>query len=150
MTNIREDMRHKVNDCMRQGDKERLGVFRIVNSEIGKHEIDARKPITQEEFVQLLNRMRKQHQASMDQFQAAGRDDLYQKESAEKEIIETLLPKQLTSEEVAVFVDEAIKSSGAQGVQDMGKAMQAIKDKVFGKADMGEVSQLIKSKLTQG
>lgn len=147
MINIREDIRRMANGAMRSGDKQKVVALRMLGSEIDKHEIENQKSITQEEFIQLLNRMRKQHQTSMDQFKTAGRDDLYQKEALEKGVIESLLPEQLSDEEVIVYVDEAIKTSDAQSLKDMGRVMIAVKDKVFGRVDMGKLSGIIKARL---
>lgn len=148
MSNIREDIRQQVNQCLKQGEKERLGVLRMISSEIGKHEIDKKTSITQDDFISLLNRLRKQHQASMDQFKEAGRQDLYDQEVAEKSIVESLLPEQLSEEELVKIISEAIATTGAQSAQEMGKVMGQVKEKVFGKADLGQVSKIIKEKLS--
>ncbi|MBE8182826.1 MAG: GatB/YqeY domain-containing protein [Candidatus Portiera sp.] len=148
MSNIREDIRQQVNQCLKQGEKERLGVLRMISSEIGKYEIDKKTSITQDNFIALLNRLRKQHQASMDQFKDAGRQDLYDIEVAEKAIVESLLPEQLSDEELDKLVSEAITKTGAQSAQEMGKVMGLLKEQLFGKADLGQVSKLIREKLS--
>lgn len=147
MSNIREDIRQQVNQCLKQGEKERLGVLRMISAEVGKFEIDKKTDISQEDFIALLNRLRKQHQASMDQFKEAGRQDLYDQEVAEKAIVESLLPEQLSEEEVTKIIDEVIAATGAKTAQEMGKVMGPVKEKVFGKADLGQVSKIIREKL---
>ena len=119
----------------------------MLSAAIGKEEKDSQKPMTEEGFVNLLNRLRKQHQASMDQFKQAGRTDLYEKEDAEKKVIESLLPEQLSGEELEKLIDQAISDSQAAAPQDIGKVMGQLKQKVHGKADMSEVSRLVKEKL---
>ncbi len=91
--------------------------------------------------------MVKQRRDSVSQFTAAGRDDLAEKESAEITVLEDFMPQALTDEEVAELLDKAIAESGAAGMQDMGKVMGVLKPQIQGRADMGKVSQLVKSKL---
>lgn len=146
--NIREDIRQQVNGCLRRGDKERLGVLRIISSEIGILEIDKKEPINQTDFVQLLIRLRKQHQASMDQFKDAGREDLYNQEATEKAIVESLLPEQLSGGERDKIITAGIQASNATSPKDIGKVMAQVKEELLGKADMGEVSKVIKEKLS--
>ncbi len=148
MSNIREDIRQQVNQCLKQGDKERLGVLRMISSEVGRFEIDNKTAVTQNDFVALLNKLRKQHQASMDQFKSAGREDLYAIEVAEKAIVESLLPEQMGGEELEKIIAKAIADTGATSGKEIGKVMGQIKDQVFGKADMGEVSKIIREKLS--
>ena len=147
MSNIREDIGQQIKEALRQGEKERLGVLRMIGSEISKLEIEKRQPINEAEFIALLNRMCKQHQASMDQFKQGGRDDLYKKEEAEKTIVESFLPEQLSPKELEQMINSAIENIGARSKQDIGKVMGQIKNKLLGKADMGEVSRIVKEKL---
>lgn len=133
--------------AMKAKDKLRLGTIRLALSEIKQREIDGHTTLSDDEIIAVLTKMVKQRRDSVSQFSAAGRDDLADKESAEILVLDDFMPQALTDEEVAELLDEAIIESGAAGMQDMGKVMGVLKPQIQGRADMGKVSQLVKSKL---
>ncbi|GLR75759.1 GatB/YqeY domain-containing protein [Aliivibrio sifiae] len=133
--------------AMKAKDKLRLGTIRLALSEIKQREIDGHTTLSDDEIIAVLTKMVKQRRDSVSQFTAAGRDDLADKESAEILVLDDFMPQALTDEEVAELLDEAIIESGAAGMQDMGKVMGVLKPQIQGRADMGKVSQLVKSKL---
>ena len=133
--------------AMKAKDKLRLGTIRLALSEIKQREIDGHTTLSDDDIIAVLTKMVKQRRDSVSQFTAAGRDDLADKESAEILVLDDFMPQALTDEEVAKLLDEAIIESGAAGVQDMGKVMGVLKPQIQGRADMGKVSQLVKSKL---
>lgn len=133
--------------AMKAKDKLRLGTIRLALSEIKQREIDGHTTLSDDEIIAVLTKMVKQRRDSVSQFSAAGRDDLADKESAEILVLDDFMPQALTDEEVAKLLDEAIIESGAAGMQDMGKVMGVLKPQIQGRADMGKVSQLVKSKL---
>ena len=96
----------------------------------------------------VIHKMVKQRKDSISQFSDAGRTDLVEVEEAELSIINNYMPKQLSEEEIEVSVAKAISDSGADSMKDMGRLMGILKGQLDGKADMGKVSQLIKSKLS--
>ncbi|MDD9195210.1 GatB/YqeY domain-containing protein [Aliivibrio sp. S3MY1] len=133
--------------AMKAKDKIRLGTIRLALSEIKQREIDGHTTLSDDDIIAVLTKMVKQRRDSVSQFTAAGRDDLADKESAEILVLDDFMPQALTDEEVAKLLDEAIIESGAAGMQDMGKVMGVLKPQIQGRADMGKVSQLVKSKL---
>lgn len=133
--------------AMKAKDKLRLGTIRLALSEIRQREIDGHTTLSDDDIIAVLTKMVKQRRDSVVQFTAAGRDDLADKESAEILVLDDFMPQALTDEEVAELLDKAIIESGAAGMQDMGKVMGVLKPQIQGRADMGKVSQLVKSKL---
>ena len=134
--------------AMKGGDKQRLGVIRLVNAAIKQKEVDERIELDDEAVVAVLGRMLKQRRDSVSQYEAANREDLAAVERAEIEVIEAYLPAQMDEAAISAEIDAAIAATGATGPADMGKLMGALKPKLAGKADMGLVSKLVKQKLT--
>ena len=133
--------------AMRAKEKERLGTIRLVLAEIKKVEVDERIDPDDVRVTSILDKMVKQRRDSMKQFADAGRDELAAKEQTEIEVIQEFLPQPLSEEEIASLIEEAIASTGATSMQDMGKVMGLLKPQMAGKADMGKVSGLIKQRL---
>ena len=121
---------------------------RMLLSDIKKYEIDERVEADDSIISTLINKNVKQRRDSIEQFKNGGRDDLVQKEQEQLNVILKYLPKQLSEEEIEVAVAKAISDSGADSMKDMGKLMGILKVQLDGKADMGQVSQIIKSKLS--
>lgn len=142
-----EQLKDEQKLAMKARDKLRLGTIRLALSEIKQREIDGHTTLSDDDIIAVLTKMVKQRRDSVSQFTAAGRDDLADKESAEILVLDDFMPQALTDEEVAKLLDEAIIESGAAGMQDMGKVMGVLKPQIQGRADMGKVSQLVKSKL---
>lgn len=133
--------------AMRAKEKERLGTIRLVLAEIKKVEVDERIDPDDVRVTSILDKMVKQRRDSIKQFTDAGRDELAAKEQTEIEVIQEFLPQPLSEEETASLIEEAIASTGATSMQDMGKVMGLLKPQMAGKADMGKVSGLIKQRL---
>ncbi len=133
--------------AMRAKEKERLGTIRLVLAEIKKVEVDERIDPDDVRVTSILDKMVKQRRDSIKQFTDAGRDELAAKEQNEIEVIQEFLPQPLSAEEIASLIEEAIASTGAASMQDMGKVMGLLKPQMAGKADMGKVSGLIKQRL---
>ena len=133
--------------AMRAKEKERLGTIRLVLAEIKKVEVDERIDPDDVRVTSILDKMVKQRRDSIKQFTDAGRDELAAKEHTEIEVIQEFLPQPLSEEEIASLIEEAIASTGATSMQDMGKVMGLLKPQMAGKADMGKVSGLIKQRL---
>lgn len=139
-----EDMK----TAMKSGEKQRLGVIRLINAAIKQREVDERIELNDEDVTAVLVRMVKQRRDSVSQYEAADREDLAAVERAEIEVIEAYLPAQMDEAAISAEIDAAIAATGATGPADMGKLMGALKPKLAGKADMGLVSKLVKQKLT--
>jgi uncharacterized protein YqeY len=134
-------------DAMRSKDKLSLGTIRMALAAVKQREVDERIELNDTDVLQILTKMVKQRQESITQFEKGGRDDLAQTEKQEITVIQRFLPKALTDEEVDAIVTKAISTTGAESMKDMGKVMGAIRGELQGRADMGKVSALIKSKL---
>ena len=145
-TQLSDDMKA----AMKAGDKERLGVIRLVNAAIKQKEVDERIELDDAQVLAVLDKMVKQRRDSVSQYDAAGREDLAGIERAEIAVIEHYLPAKLSEAEIVDIVDGAIRDSGATGPADMGKLMGVLKPRLAGKADMGDVSAIVKRRLSGG
>jgi len=133
--------------AMKSGDKERLGVIRLINAAIKQREVDERIQLDDTQVLSVLEKMLKQRRDSVSQFQAAGRTDLADKETFEIGVIQSYMPAQLGAAEVDAIIAATIAEAGATGPKDMGKVMGLVRPKVAGKTDMGKLSEAIKAKL---
>jgi uncharacterized protein YqeY len=133
--------------AMRAGEKERLGVIRMITSGIKQREVDERISLDDAQVLAVIEKMIKQRKESLVQFQAGNRQDLVDKESAEIALLQTYLPAQLSGAEIDALIAEAIAASGAASVKDMGKVMGIVKARAQGRADMAAVGAKIKAKL---
>ena len=147
MADIKTQISTDVKEAMRQKDKERLAALRLILASFKQKEVDERIELKDEHSIAILNKMAKQHHDSIEQFGKANRDDLVKKEQLELGIIESYLPKKLPSEKVDLLIEETISETGASSTKDMGKVMGLLKNKLQGRADMSEVSKLIREKL---
>ncbi|MEY3516405.1 MAG: hypothetical protein RIS67_622 [Pseudomonadota bacterium] len=142
---LTEDMK----TAMKAGEKDRLGVIRLINAAIKQKEVDERIEMTDELVLAVLEKMLKQRKDSISQYEAAGRTDLADIEKFESGIIQTYLPQPLSQAEVEALVAKAIADTGADGPQAMGKVIAALKPQLAGRADMGAVSGMVKAVLSK-
>ncbi len=133
--------------AMRAGEKDRLGVIRLILAALKQREVDERIELDDTQVLAVLEKMVKQRRDSIEQFTAAAREDLAAVERAEVTVIEAYLPAALGEAEIDLIVATAISETGAAGPRDMGKVVAQVKPQVLGRADMGKVSELIKRKL---
>ncbi len=140
---LTEDMKA----AMKSGQKDRLGVIRLINAAIKQREVDERIELDDAAVLAVLEKMVKQRRDSVSQFEAAGREDLAAVERAEIAVIDGYLPEKLGEAEIQAAIDEAVAATGASGPADMGKLMGVLKPKLAGRADMGQVSVLVKKTL---
>ena len=147
-----ETLKPKLTDDMKSslkgGNKKRLGVIRLMLSAIKQIEVDERIELDDNRIVAVLDKMAKQRRESISHFSSAGRDDLIAIEEAELVILQEYLPAALSETEINKLVEQSIEATGALSIQDMGKVMGMLKPQLQGRADMGQVSQLIKSRLS--
>ena len=141
---ITEDMK----SAMRAGEKDRLGVVRLILAGIKQREVDERIMLDDAQVLTVLEKMAKQRKESIAQFQSGGRADLVAKENAELTLIQGYLPAQMSDAELDALIAEAMAATGATTVKDMGKVMGIVKGKAAGRADMGAVGARIKQKLS--
>jgi len=140
---LNEDMK----TAMKGGDKERLGVIRLINAAIKQREVDERIQLDDTQVLSVFDKMLKQRRDSVSQFQAAGRIDLADKETFEIGVIQGYMPAQLSAVEVDEIIAAAIAEAGAAGPKDMGKIMALVKPKVAGRTDVGKLSERVKARL---
>ncbi len=140
---ITEDMK----SALKAGEKDRLKVVRLIMAAIKQVEVDTRIELDDAGVLSVLDKMVKQRRDSVEQFEKGNRGDLVDIEKAEIRVLETYLPEQLSDEELNVMIDEAISSTGAESIRDMGKVMGQIKSKAAGRADMGAVGAKVKARL---
>ncbi|GAB5499259.1 MAG: GatB/YqeY domain-containing protein [Pseudohongiellaceae bacterium] len=144
---LKQQLTEAMKDAMRAKDKARLGAVRLILTEVKKVEVDERIDPDDARIVSMMDKMVKQRRDSIKQYQDAGRDELAAVEQAEIEVIQEFLPSQLDEAEIEAIVKEAVASTGATSMQDMGKVMGLVKPQVVGRADMGVVSQKVKAAL---
>jgi uncharacterized protein YqeY len=140
---ITEDMK----TAMRSGEKDRLAVIRLLQAAIKQREVDERITLDDTQITAVLEKMIKQRKESVVAFEKGGRADLVAKENAEIAVLQPYLPAQLSDAELDALIAEAIASTGAASIKDMGKVMGVVKSKAAGKADMGAVGARIKARL---
>jgi len=133
--------------AMRAKDKARLGTIRMLLAAIKQIEIDNKVELNDDEVTAVVIKSVKQRKDSISQFEKAGRSDLAEVEKTELAILQEFLPQPLTADEVQTLIAQAVASSGAQSMQDMGKVMGLLKKDIQGRADMGEVSALVRAAL---
>ena len=136
-------------DAMRARERQKLGALRLINAALKQVEIDERKALVDNDVLSILNRMLKQRRDSLEQYEAAGREDLAGQERFEINLIESFMPAQLSDAEIAAAVQKAIELTEAETVGDMGKVMANLKTALTGKADMASVSRQVKTQLNQ-
>ena len=136
-----------VKDAMRAREKQRLGVLRLVMSELKKVEVDERIELNDERVIAILVKMSKQRKDSLTQYLNADRQDLADQEQYELDLLQEFLPVALDEAAIAAFIDAAIAQTGATSMKDMGKVMGVLKPQVQGRADVGALSATIKAKL---
>ncbi|WP_038053147.1 GatB/YqeY domain-containing protein [Thioalkalivibrio sp. ALJ1] len=144
---LKSRLQDDVKNAMRAREKERLGALRMIQAEISQFEVDERRDADDDAVLAILNRMLKQRRDSIDQYQKGGREDLAEREAAEVVIIEAYMPEPLDAAALDQLVSEAIAETGASAPGDMGRVMGVLKPRVFGRADMGQVSQKVRAAL---
>jgi uncharacterized protein YqeY len=145
---LKERITDDMKAAMRSGEKERLGVIRMITSAIKQREVDERITLDDGQVLSVLEKMIKQRKESLVQFQAGNRQDLVDKEAAEITLLQGYLPSQLSDAEIDGLINDAIAASGAGSIKDMGKVMAIIKGKAQGRADMAAVGAKIKARLS--
>ena len=140
---ITEDMKN----AMRAKDSARLGAIRLLQSAIKQREVDERIELDDMQVIEAIEKMLKQRRDSISQYEAANRHDLADVEKFEVTVLQEYLPQALTDDEVGAILEQVIAETGASGIKDMSKVMAAVKPLVVGRADMGKISGLIKTRL---
>ncbi len=144
---LKKSISSAMKTALKAGEKDRLGAIRLMLADIKRIEVDERIEVDDDRVLAILDKMLKQRRDSFRQYQDAGREDLARQEAFEIEVIEGFMPAKLSGDELQTLVTEAVAQCGASSMKDMGKVMGLVRPQVQGRADMGEVSALVKSSL---
>ena len=148
MSTLKQQLMDDMKVAMREKNTLQLETIRMVRAVIQRKELDDRTEIGDPEVLAILTKMVKQCNDAAGQFDAAGRDDLAEKERGNIEIMEHYLPSKLSDDEVGKIIRDAIDHTGANSMKDMGKVMGEVRGDLQGRADMGAVSAQIKAMLS--
>lgn len=144
---LAEQLQKDLKEAMVAKDEVRLSTIRFLMSDLNYLKIEKQRELTDEDILGAIEKQVKRHKESIEGFEKGGRAEMAAKEKAELAILQDYLPEQMSEEEVRSKIEEAISSTGASSLQEMGKVMGALSE-LRGKADMGQVSSLVKEKLT--
>lgn len=147
-TSLKQQLTADMKSAMKDKDKQRLTTIRLILSATKQVEVDERIEVDDHRLIGILDKMAKQRRESISQYEQAEREDLADIERAELAIISTYLPEALSDQQITELIEQAISSTSASSMQEMGKVMAILKPQLQGRADMSQVSQLIKSKLS--
>jgi uncharacterized protein len=145
---FKEKVDEQMIQAVKSRDSLRLSALRMLKSGLHNREIDLKRELSEDEFIQLLSSMVKQRRDSIEQFEKGGRNDLVEKETAELRVIEEFLPAQLSEEDLDAAIASAIRETGAAGVRDMGKVMKVLMPTLTGRADGKAVGEKVKALLS--
>lgn len=148
-SSLKEQLSNAVKNAMRNKEKNRLVTLRMAQAAVKQIEIDERRDLTDEDVLKVLDKMLKQRRDSASQYDEAGRQELGDKERAEMVIIEEFMPASLTEDELDGLIREAISSTNAQGMQDMGRVMNELRPQVLGRVEMGHLGKKVRAALTR-
>ena len=146
---IKQKISDDMKAAMRARDSARLGAIRLLQAAIKQREVDERIELSDAGVLGVLDKMVKQRRDSIAQFEAAGRQELADKEKFEIDVLQAYMPQQFSAEEIDAAIEQALAASGASGPQDMGKVMGLLKPQLAGRADLGKVSGLVKARLSR-
>jgi uncharacterized protein YqeY len=145
---LKDGITTDMKNAMRSGEKDRLGLIRLLLAAVKQREVDERIVLDDSQVLSAIEKMVKQRKESIVQFEAGGRADLVAKETAEMALLQVYLPEPLSATDLAALIDAAVASTGAASIKDMGKVMAEVKAAAAGRADMAAVGTLIKARLS--
>lgn len=145
---VRDIIQEDLKAAMKGGDKARVSLIRFILAAVKRCEIDGQKSLNDDEFMAVLDKQAKQRRDSIEQYESGGRADLADKERQELIILQNYLPEPLTETELETMIADALVSSGANDMKEMGKVMAILKPQVQGRTDMKQLSGKIRAKLT--
>jgi len=148
MSTLKDQLQSDVKAAMKSRDKRSLGALRLIMAELKRREVDERIELQDQDILVILEKMTKQRRDSLTQYEAAGRSDLAAQEQFELDLIAAYMPEPIGEDELAAMVEAAITTTGASAMADMGKVMAVLKSEVQGRADMGQVSRIVKASLS--
>ena len=143
-----EQLQEHINQSLREGDRLKLSTLRMLMAAIKQKEIDTRIEITETDILSIIEKQVQQRFEAAEIYEKAGRNELFDKEMAEAEILKTYLPEKLSEEEVRLIISTIINETGANTLKDMGTVMTKLKDQADGKINMKTASQIVKESLS--
>ena len=144
---LKKRIQDEMKAAMKAREKRRLGIIRLILAAVKQREVDERIELDDTQMLAVLDKMVKQRRDSIDQFEKAGRTDLAEQEAFEIGVLKEYLPEAMSEAEIAALIKEAISSTGAESLKDIGKVMGMIKPKAQGRADMGAISAAVRQQL---
>jgi len=147
LNTLKGQIQEDVKSAMRARDQKRLTALRLITAAIKQVEVDKRIEMDDQSILAVLDKMVKQRRDSLEQYTAAGRDDLAAQEQFELELISVYLPEALSDDELATLIKQAVADTGASSIRDMGTVMNKLREQVQGRADMKAVSSAVKEQL---
>ena len=145
---LSDQIQKDITEAMRARNEQRLSTLRMVKAALKNKEVDKRGPLDDKEALAVLSTLIKQRKESVEQYEKGNRAELAAKERREISIIESYLPKALSSHELSAIVDGVVRESGAGSLKDMGAVMKTVMARLAGQlVDGKQVSDLVRSKL---
>ena len=145
--NLKSRVTEDMKNAMRAKDAPRLSAIRLLLAAIKQREVDERIELSDTDVIAVIEKMLKQRRDSITQYEAGGRQDLADIEKFEVSVLGAYMPQALTEAEIDAMLAQALASTGASGIKDMGKVIAALKPQMAGRADMGKVSAMVKARL---
>ncbi len=147
LSTLKGQIQEDVKSAMRAREQKRLTALRLITAAIKQVEVDQRIEMDDTAILAVLDKMVKQRRDSLEQYQAAGRDDLAAQEQFELDLISSYLPEALSEDELSALIQQAVADTGASSMRDMGAVMNKLREQVQGRADMKAVSNAVKAQL---
>jgi uncharacterized protein len=147
MGEVADTLSTQIKEALKAGEKLRLGTLRMLSASVKNREVELGHELTEEEFVEVVGREVKRRKEAAEAYAGAGRPELEERERAEQVILEVYLPEQLSDDELAKVVDEAIAATGASNPKEVGKVMAHVMGKHKGRVDGSTVSRLARERL---
>lgn len=147
MADLKARLSGEMKEALKAGEKVRLSALRLLAASVKNREVELRRDVTEEEFLEVVAREVKRRKEAAEAYEQAGREDLLDRERQEQAALETYLPAGLSDQEVEALVEEAIASTGASGPGDLGKVMSQVMAKARGRVDGATVNALVRSRL---
>jgi uncharacterized protein YqeY len=145
---LKERLAAEIRDALKSGEKVKLGALRLLSASVKNREVELRHPLDDAEFIQVATWEVKRRKEAIEAYSGAGRGDLVAKETEEQRVLETYLPPAMSPEELAELVEEAISTTGATGIGDLGKVMGFVMERAKGRADGKEVQSIVRERLS--
>ncbi len=147
MSQLKQQLQADLKAAMVAKDAFKRDTIRFLMSAIKQIEVDERRELSDEDILKIIQKSIKQREDAITQYKEAGREDLWQKEEAEANILKSYLPKQLTPEELEAEISEIIKTIGATSMKEMGAVMKEAKEKIGSRSDGKQISEMVKKLL---